>query len=277
MEHSHTHRPGSGRSRSTDACQDRRIVGAVVAARIASRDGIPGSCCTCCVTKDHWEPSACRSRVPLDRLPPTPRHCQAWLIWCRERVDWIVEGALLSSAMIRFCLYASDGRTRVRRRPDGHHFPECIRPRHTGPTSDFIMWGPSFIYNSRLHFVFLQSKVGSARYITQVVNHVLQLFLQLKMMCFFIRTAYVHLRALRGVQLPWPARIPDLSPIEHVWDMMKRELILSPESATTIAELRQRMQDAWDNLSQEDIRHLYDSLHVRIHACVAARGGYIVY
>ena len=49
--------------------------------------------------------------------------------------------------------------------------------------------------------------------------------------------------------------------------MMKRELTLSAEPATTIAEL----QDAWDNLSQDDIQHLYDRLHVGIHACVATR------
>ena len=55
-------------------------------------------------------------------------------------------------------------------------------------------------------------------------------------------------RVLRGVQLPWPVRSPDLSPIEHVWVTMKRELILSLEPGTTIAELRQRVHDAWDNL-----------------------------
>ena len=46
---------------------------------------------------------------------------------------------------------------------------------------------------------------------------------------------------------------PDLSPIEHIWDMMKRELTLSPEPATIIAELRQQVQDAWDSLLQDDI------------------------
>ena len=71
----------------------------------------------------------------------------------------------------------------------------------------------------------------------------------------------------------WPARSPDLSPYEQVWDMMKREPILSPKPATTIAEIWQGMQDAWDYLSQDDIRHLYDCLYVRIRACVAARGG----
>ena len=58
--------------------------------------------------------------------------------------------------------------------------------------------------------------------------------------------------------MPWPERFPDLSPIEYVWDMMKPELILSREPANSIAELRQLVHDAWDNLSQDDIRHLYD-------------------
>ena len=97
-------------------------------------------------------------------------------------------------------------------------------------------------------------------------------------MCFFSRTTNVHIRLLRGVEhLSWPATIPDLSQIEYVWDMTKRELTLSPDPATTIAELRQRVKDAWDNLSQDDIRQLYDRLRAIIHACVATRGVYTVH
>ena len=81
--------------------------------------------------------------------------------------------------------------------------------------------------------------------------------------CLHMAAAMQH--ALHGVQqLPWPARSPDISPIEHVWDMMNLKLILSPDPATTIAELRQLVQDAWDNQSQDDIRHLYDHFHARI-------------
>ena len=83
--------------------------------------------------------------------------------------------------------------------------------------------------------------------------------------------------AFCGVQqLLCPARSPDLSLVEIVWDMMKWELTLSPEPATTIAELQQQVQDVWDNLSQDDIRHIYDHLCTRIHACVAARGVHCV-
>ena len=51
-----------------------------------------------------------------------------------------------------------------------------------------------------------------------------------------------------------------------------REIILYPEPATTIAELRQLVQDVWDNLSQDDIRHHYARFYARIHA-----GGYTGY
>ena len=44
-----------------------------------------------------------------------------------------------------------------------------------------------------------------------------------------------------------------------------------------MTELRHQVQDACYNLSQDDIRHLYDLLHVRIHACDAVRGGFTVY
>ena len=88
--------------------------------------------------------------------------------------------------------------------------------------------------------MFLQSKVNSACYIAQAVNPVLQPFLQQKGDVLFQQdNTHPHKAAatqcsLRVQQLPWPARTSNLSPIEHEWDMMKQELTLSPEPATTI-------------------------------------------
>ena len=55
--------------------------------------------------------------------------------------------------------------------------------------------------------------------------------------------------------------------------MLKKQIALSPVPATTIAELRQRVQDSWDNLSQDDIRHFNDRVNARMHVCVVAKGG----
>ena len=56
-------------------------------------------------------------------------------------------------------------------------------------------------------------------------------------------------------------------PIEHIWDMIKQEL--TQKAATNIAELQQQVQDAWENLLQEQVNvrlavdcHLYAHLPV---------------
>ena len=54
---------------------------------------------------------------------------------------------------------------------------------------------------------------------------------------------------------------------------MKREITLFPELATAIDEFRQHVEDVWYNISQDNIRHLYDRLLARIHTCVAKRVG----
>ena len=70
---------------------------------------------------------------------------------------------------------------------------------------------------------------------------------------------------------------PDLSSIEHVWGIMKRGLLFLQSLPQPFPNLRGRVQDVWDNLSQEDIRHLNDRLHARIHACIDVREGYTQY
>ncbi|RZB62217.1 DDE 3 domain containing protein, partial [Asbolus verrucosus] len=44
---------------------------------------------------------------------------------------------------------------------------------------------------------------------------------------------------------PWPPRSPDLSPIEHVWDIIGRRLgnLLRPPQ--TLDELRHQIQVTW--------------------------------
>ena len=88
-------------------------------------------------------------------------------------------------------------------------------------------------------------------------------------------TAAAMQRVIRGVQqLPWPARSPDLSPIEHVWDVLKRELFL--QSLPHHCRIKTTGARCLVNVSQDDIRHLCDRLHARIlqylpSAYVAAR------
>ncbi|GBM14848.1 hypothetical protein AVEN_253182-1 [Araneus ventricosus] len=91
-------------------------------------------------------------------------------------------------------------------------------------------------------------------------------------------TAAVSQRALQCVDiLPWPARSPDLSPIEHLWDIIGRQLQHHPLPAQTVPVLTAQVQQAWNSIPQSDIRHLYDTMHARLQACIQNSGGYTGY
>ncbi|GFV55474.1 transposable element Tc1 transposase [Trichonephila clavipes] len=69
--------------------------------------------------------------------------------------------------------------------------------------------------------------------------------------------------------LLWPARSPDLSPVEHVWDQLKRQM----PSCPSLHDLELAVQDLWAHLPQDNIRCLINSMSDRVAACIAAGGG----
>ncbi|GFV97648.1 transposable element Tcb1 transposase [Trichonephila clavipes] len=78
-------------------------------------------------------------------------------------------------------------------------------------------------------------------------------------------TARVSQNCLRTVTpLPWPARSLDLSPIEHIED-----------HPTSLNELDARLQQIWNEMSQDIIQNLYVSIPNRIASSICARGGLI--
>ncbi|GFT19572.1 transposable element Tcb2 transposase [Trichonephila clavipes] len=69
--------------------------------------------------------------------------------------------------------------------------------------------------------------------------------------------------------LPWLARSPCLSPVEHVWDQLKRQM----PSCHSVYDLELAVQDLWAHLPQDNIRCLINSMPYRVAACIAAGGG----
>ncbi|GFT46565.1 transposable element Tcb2 transposase [Trichonephila clavipes] len=83
-------------------------------------------------------------------------------------------------------------------------------------------------------------------------------------------TARVAQDFLRHFQtLPWPARSPDLSLVEHVWDKLKLQM----PSCHSVHDLELAVQDLWAHLPQDDIRCLINSMQDRVAACIAPGGG----
>ena len=80
------------------------------------------------------------------------------------------------------------------------------------------------------------------------------------------------------------AAFPDLNPIEHVWKALKQKLYtIFPDTDSLrdnqadLAELKRRIQVAWDAIDQGLVLRLVASIPRRIAACRRAKGWYTKY
>ncbi|GFY12954.1 transposable element Tc1 transposase [Trichonephila clavipes] len=144
---------------------------------------------------------------------------------CQVRSRW-------RSAVCFFCLDTSDGRVLVRRRPGKRLHSNCLRPRHTGPAIGVMVWG-EISYDSKSNLVVTPNTPTVNLYVSLVIQSIILPFMStIQGGVFQQDNAYPHTAvatqrnvdksaSLQSVDmLPWPARSPDLSPIEHAWYIM---------------------------------------------------------
>lgn len=70
--------------------------------------------------------------------------------------------------------------------------------------------------------------------------------------------------------LSHPSSSPDLNPIESVWHKMKQNLRNHPQR--TIAQLRHKLQEIWDNFSPTECEKLVSSMPSRVEAVIKSKG-----
>lgn len=75
--------------------------------------------------------------------------------------------------------------------------------------------------------------------------------------------------------MTWPARSPDLNPIEHLWVWIDQKL--HERQIKNIDQLKQAITETWLNIPIELCRKLVESMPKRINACIKAKGGHIKY
>ena len=69
----------------------------------------------------------------------------------------------------------------------------------------------------------------------------------------------------------------DMSPIEQVWDKLKRRMYTHPHSPQTLRDLRLAFVQEWNNIPQHLIDHMICSMRRRIQALLNAQGGHTRY
>ena len=77
--------------------------------------------------------------------------------------------------------------------------------------------------------------------------------------------------------VPWPSKSPDLNPIEHIWDELNRRVRNREQKPQNLVQLRQALQDEWNNMPQAVISRVVMSMRRRLQAVINAQGGHNKY
>lgn len=88
-------------------------------------------------------------------------------------------------------------------------------------------------------------------------------------------TAYLEQEGIECMD--WPARSPDLNPIEHVGDILQRRISVRNVPPKTREELANALVEEWGRIPRVEIRQLIRSFRSRCTAVIAARGGHTRY
>ncbi|GFX61569.1 transposable element Tc1 transposase [Trichonephila clavipes] len=279
-EGAHARKTGSGATRKTTRREDAMIVRQALVDPTVTRSTIRADVGVAIVPQTisrHLAEANLKSKRPFRALPLTPEHRQLCLQWCQARSMWNVTDwqKVVFSDESRFVLVTDGNRVQVWRRPDErYNFPHTVT-RHTARTAGVMVWW-AMAYDSRSTLIVMRGTLTGQRYVDDILRPHVGPFLNGFPGAIFQQdnarphTARVAQDFLRHFQtLPWLARSPDLSPIEHVWDQLKRQMA----SCHSVHDLELAVQDLWVHLLQDKIRCLINSMSDRVAACIATGGG----
>lgn len=287
-----TRRPGSGKKRKTTAADDRFVTlrmlrnrtSTSVEARNQLREvrGVNVSVWTVRRRLAEVGLTACR---PAHGPKLLPRHRTARLQFAHNHLAWTLAQwkAVLFTDESRFCLYSSDGRQRVWRRP-GERYAACtFVPRVSHNGGSIMVWA-GISLEARTELVFVEGgSLTAHRYITDILEDHVVPFAPLIGDNFILMHDNARPHVARCVNqyldevgitcMDWPACSPDMNLIEHAWDMLDKRVRSRQVSPASLQELRIALQEEWENIPQDYFRTLFNSMQKRMEAVIRARGG----
>ncbi|KAJ4436486.1 hypothetical protein ANN_16517 [Periplaneta americana] len=252
----YTRRPGSGRPRATNPNEDRYMVFRVlrernlpaisVAQQFVNMHGRPISAKT---VRRRLKASGLISSRPATGPRLLRMHRVERLRFANDHRDWRNGqwSCVLFTDESRFNLCSPDGRESVWRRR-GERFSQCCITENVPYGGGEVMVWAGVCTDARTELVFAINFVLMHDNARPHIAHAIGDYLQ---------EVGIHV-------LPWPARSPDMKPIENVWDMLGQRVKNRRPRSESLQELRRALGEEWELIPQEDIANQIESMPRRV-------------
>ena len=229
-----------------------------------------------------------RARRPARCPALTEDHRRRRRVWAHQHRNWTVDHwrhAVFADES-RFTLHGSDGRLLVRRSQGERLLGTCVAPNHGSRQPSVMVWG-AVHHGGKSDLVIFDENVNQGNYVDVMRDSMLS-FARASFQDNFV---FVHdnapphtarrtrdFLAEEEVEvMQWPPKSPDMNTIEHVWDQMGVILRDMDNPPSNLAELRQALVHAWNQIPVWRVTRLVSSMPRRVRALRAAHGGYTRY
>uniref|UniRef100_A0A3B4Z7B4 Transposase Tc1-like domain-containing protein n=1 Tax=Stegastes partitus TaxID=144197 RepID=A0A3B4Z7B4_9TELE len=219
-------------------------------------------------------------RVPL----LSAKNRKLRLQFAQAHQNWTIEENVAWSDESRFLLRHSDGRVRIWRQQHESMDPSCLVSTVQAGGGGVMVWG-IFSWHTLGPLVPIEHRVNATVYLSIVAGHVHP----------FMTTVYPSIDGYfqqdnapchkapiisdwflehdnEFTVLQWPPQSPDLNPIEHLWDVVEREIRIMDVQPTNLQQLRVAIMSIWSKISEECFQYLVESMPQRIKAVLKAKG-----
>ncbi|GFW33465.1 transposable element Tcb2 transposase [Trichonephila clavipes] len=229
------------------------------------------------------------ARRPVVCVPLTRQHRTARLQWCREHHNWTEQdwAYVIFTDESRFSLSSDCRRQLIWRESGTAYRPKYIQEKDRYPTCSIMVWAGIMINGRTRPHVVANGTMTGQRYINEfLLPHVRFsrgavgdkfVFMDDNATCH--RTLAVQdCLDSEGIQrLVWPARSPDLNPIENVLDVLGRQVAGRNYLPTNKNTLIHALTEEWDKLPQQLLDNVVQSMVRRVECCITLHGGHIPY
>jgi transposase len=289
---SFTRRPGQGPSRSTTARQDRFLRLQTLRDRTTTARNLQNNprrthqvTISDQTVRNRLREHELRPRRAATRPRLTRQHRVNRLDFAREHLNWTAAdwGTVLFTDESRFTLSTNDRRVRVYRRPRTRFIQDHISQLNAYGGGGAMAWGGINSHGrTDLHIV-QHGTLNSEGYIMDILQEYVISFAPFIGDNFILmhdnaspHTARIVTRFLQDTGIAvmdWPARSPDLNPMEHMWDALGRAVrgrLISPE---TLQQLSEALIEEWTAIPEQYVQNSILSMNRRCRAVIKGRGG----